>query len=602
MKKHSLKSSLYRVFSISVLMPCMVISLIMFCFFNIQLLNSYKTNNRIILQTVINHLDSSLEETGRFFMQYLVDTNISDFYNYVNRYVIDASEENLNHYIRNSAEYRVSLNNYLTISDSNHKGIGFFPEKANKNNLFFLQKYRGFIIRYDKEETAMKDLRSQLSGVPLGKELFLSGSLMNGCEDYQEEDTVFTIVRPVNHLESAKRQGYVFLEISRKLFSDLSREVTLPKGAGLVIYFPDGTPAYATEEKFIDRENWGDKEMEQMGKRVHIEKKTYYLYGMGEKKYGFTVHYLLPRSTILREANRTNFMILLLWFGAMLIAFFIYTSLSCRISASTEKIMSYIQKYRLGDSEEDIEQVPAMSIEEFDDISLALREMTGRITDLLQKEYIWKMDQRMAEYKAMQAEINPHFFNNVMNSLQALNRMGDTKSLEKGIVNLSRMFRYTCGHGYDSNIQQECRFIESYLMLEKMRFEERISYEIQAEKGILEFPIPKLLLQPLIENAICHGMSQEGEPLRIELKVLEVKAKNGMAFVWITVANDGIPYREKEIWSSNRVGISNVRNRLFITYPDSFLWYDRKGRFRTVCNLLIAKDRPASFLESEMKR
>ncbi|MFQ6959629.1 MAG: sensor histidine kinase [Clostridium sp.] len=240
-------------------------------------------------------------------------------------------------------------------------------------------------------------------------------------------------------------------------------------------------------------------------------------------------------------------------------------------------------------------------IEEFSEISLAMTEMTERITDLVQHEYIWKMNQQMAEYKAMQAEINPHFFYNVMNSLQALNRIGDTKNLEKGILNLSRMFRYTCEPGYDSSIQKECQFIESYLMLEKVRFEERLYYDIQVEEGLWDFSIPKLLLQPLIENAMLHGMPKDGNSLSILLEVCQIESKNGEAFVWIKVANDGIPYKEKDISTKDRVGITSVRDRLFITYPDSFFWYERKGRFQTVCNLLIAKEEKLSLGEREDK-
>ena len=359
----------------------------------------------------------------------------------------------------------------------------------------------------------------------------------------------------------------------------------MPEGAGLTIYFPDGTPAYATDELFVGKTDFAAGTGETMGKRVRIGGKTYYLYCM-EERYGFAIHYLLPQSAILKEANRTSLVILSFWFLAMVAAFFIFMNLSRRISVSTGAIMTYIRKYRLADKNNG--QMPPMQIEEFADISLALREMTERITDLVQHEYIWKMNQQMAEYKAMQAEINPHFFHNVMNSLQALNRMEDRKNLEKGIVNLSRMFRYTCESGYESNILKECRFIESYLILEKIRFEERLHYEIHVDKRLEEFMIPKLLLQPLVENAMQHGMPPDGSRMRIVLRVEEIRSGNCGSFAWIMIANDGIPYEEKAVCDGGRVGIVNVRERLFITYPDSFFWYDRKGEYQTVCNLLIA--------------
>ena len=78
--------------------------------------------------------------------------------------------------------------------------------------------------------------------------------------------------------------------------------------------------------------------------------------------------------------------------------------------------------------------------------------------------------------------------------------------------------------------------------------------------------------------------------MRIVLHAEKVKSGNGEAFVWIMIANDGVPYEEKAVYDGGRVGIVSVRERLFITYPDSFFWYDRKGEYRTVCNLLIAME------------
>ena len=84
MKKHSLKASLYRVFAGSVFMPFIVISLILLFFFNYQILDGYKTSNRITLQIIVNHLHSSLKNSERFFLQYVFDDSISRFYQYVN--------------------------------------------------------------------------------------------------------------------------------------------------------------------------------------------------------------------------------------------------------------------------------------------------------------------------------------------------------------------------------------------------------------------------------------------------------------------------------------------------------------------------------------
>lgn len=583
MKRYSLKKSLYRIFAGSVFIPFVLISMIVSVFFHNQSIGNYKDNNQIILQSIISHMSSSLESTERIFFQYVFDMDISNFYRYVNNNDIDDSEEKLYKYFRYSSKYRSAMNNYLTIFNTYVKGIGFVTENKRKINCFYLGKYSSDIIQY---EITVQNLRK----LSLREMMFLSGSIMNDCEEYHQSERIFTMIHVNNHLDSATRQGYVFLEVSDSLFSDLLREVSLPEGGGLTIYFPNGTSAYTTEERFLFDEAALTEIRNVSGKSVKIEGERYYVFSMQEEQYGFLICYLLPQSTILAQATASSLVIICIWCCAILVSFFIYGQLSKRISVSTEKIITYIRKYRLEDNRDNRMLLSGMPIDEFDAISKSLVDMTDRIGTLVQREYIMKMNQQMAEYKAMQAEINPHFFNNVMNSLLALNRIGDTKKLEYGILNLSRMFRYTCEHDYESTVLQECDFIESYLMLEKVRFEERLNYQIYVEESLEDFPIPKLLLQPIIENAMHHGMPQDGSTLTIMVNVSSVDSRDGKNFVWIVIANDGTPYIKEEILGNSRVGITNVRERLNITYPNSFFWYDRKGHFQTICNILIYKE------------
>lgn len=591
MKKRSLKFSLYIVFALSALMPFFLISIVITHFFNGQILSSYKINNGIILQSVTSHLNSQMQNSERFFLQYLFDTNISRFYHSVNNRDYDSSQENLYQYIRDSSKYRSSLNNYLTAFNPYHSGVGFIPVNANKDTCFFLNKYGNNIIIYPTDTLKSQSWYQNLPELALGEVLFLQGSIMENCDEYENSEPVYTMLRPINHLETASRQGYVFLEVTNTVFSDITGKISLPKDSGLGIYFSDGSAAYYTDKKFLFSKEEVRNNSTAMGEKKMIDGKLHYVYAMKDEKYDFYVYYLLPYSTLLKQANHSSLFILMVWVISMLVSFFIFMRLIKHISASTNKIMDYIKEYRLGEQNENRKQLPQMPVEEFNDISLALSEMTDRITALVQHEYIGKLNQQMAEYKALQAEINPHFFNNVMNSLLSLNRIDDKKNLEKGILSLSRMFRYTCEHGYDSNLIQECRFIENYLMLEKIRFEERLHYQIDIEFQLEEITIPKLLLQPIVENAMHHGMSPDGKPLHIHIHICEVKSCQQGNFIWISIANDGIPYQKEELLKNDRVGLSNVYERMRINYPDSFMWFEQKGTFNTICNLLIRADR-----------
>jgi LytS/YehU family sensor histidine kinase len=117
-----------------------------------------------------------------------------------------------------------------------------------------------------------------------------------------------------------------------------------------------------------------------------------------------------------------------------------------------------------------------------------------------------------AEYRALQSQIQPHFMYNVLNGFVALNRSGDRGALESSLHALKDMLRYTIEHGQRATVSEEFAFLELYCRLQKLRFEERFSYGFELGEGAAPLPIPKLLVQPLLENAVIHGIEPSTRP------------------------------------------------------------------------------------------
>lgn len=585
MKRKSLKKSLYRVFMLSVILPFVTISILISFFFYNQLYENYLKNNHIILQTLTNYVESSIDNLQQVFLQYLFDTNISKFYRYVSKNDIYASEKNMYNYIRYSSKYRSSLNNYFTTYSSYYKGIGYIPK--DKEDIFYLVRYGSNLIHYQDENIRNRKYYRELTELPLGDIMFFDANMLEGCQEYEYKENTFYMLRCINRIETATKQGYIFLEVDDSIFSDVTCDVSVPKGGGISMYFPNGEIAYSMGSKFELDKDQVDSLKNIMGKAVRINGTDYYIYSQCDKQFGITIFYFLPQSTILREALQVSESVILIWFFSLLAAFLIFIKVSQQISKSTERIIESINMYQPriqmndGDNRE-------YEIKEFNDISKALINKNERIEYLLEHEYIWKMNQQAAEYRAMQSEINPHFFYNVMNIFQALNRLEERQKLNDGIINLSKIFRYTCNGENNSTIEKECRFIEQYLELEKLRFEERFEYRIKIKEEVGNVSIPKLLLQPLIENAIRHGMPSSGK-LLIVINADFLSAKDQTRLVWISIANDGIPFERENLYGENHVGIKNVEERLRIAYPDSVLWFARSDEFGTICNILISQ-------------
>lgn len=129
-----------------------------------------------------------------------------------------------------------------------------------------------------------------------------------------------------------------------------------------------------------------------------------------------------------------------------------------------------------------------------------------------------------AQLDAMQARINPHFLYNALNSIAELSRIDASRTEEMALA-LSSLFRYNVNREGNvfSNISEEIEMVKLYLFVEKQRFNEKLNYLIEVDENILEVEIPKFLLQPLVENAVKHGISKINNNgfIKIEIKKAE---------------------------------------------------------------------------------
>jgi two-component system, LytTR family, sensor histidine kinase AlgZ len=193
---------------------------------------------------------------------------------------------------------------------------------------------------------------------------------------------------------------------------------------------------------------------------------------------------------------------------------------------------------------------------------------------------------REAELKALKAQVNPHFLFNSLNSISALTSSDPAKAREMCIL-LGDFLRRTLGLGEKSAIplEEEMSLIHAFLAVEQTRYGARLHMEENVAKDALAVDVPPLLLQPLVENAIAHGIANlvEGGWIR-----LDVGCENGS--VSIVVENLFDP--EAPARRRNGVGLANVRQRLEARYGNraSFAAKGEGDRFRVAITLPVEKE------------
>ncbi|MEI7596080.1 MAG: histidine kinase [Bacteroidota bacterium] len=168
-----------------------------------------------------------------------------------------------------------------------------------------------------------------------------------------------------------------------------------------------------------------------------------------------------------------------------------------------------------------------------------------------------------AELLALQSRINPHFLYNSLNSIASLAAVNASKT-EQMAVNLAKLFRYNLNKGNElmTTVKQELEMVKVFLDIEKQRFGERLDYQVEVPEALMNLQIPTFLLQPLVENAIKHGISKITERGIIKIKI-EQENNN----IFIKVFDNG-PCFENELITG--YGLQNIFDKLTMVYKENY--------------------------------
>lgn len=198
-------------------------------------------------------------------------------------------------------------------------------------------------------------------------------------------------------------------------------------------------------------------------------------------------------------------------------------------------------------------------------------------TQTLMAEQLHSHEQkRLNEWKVLQAQIKPHFLYNTLDSIIWMSHAGKNAQVVEMTSALAQLLRNSIGSGKEIiTLSEELRHVESYLVIQKMRYNEKLQYELDIDPTTADCTIPRLVLQPLVENAIYHGIKvkEEGGTIRIaamldEDRLLATVEDNGPGMSPEQLAHI---FEEKEgDESSSKIGVYNVNERLRIYFGEDF--------------------------------
>jgi len=330
----------------------------------------------------------------------------------------------------------------------------------------------------------------------------------------------FLVARAIRSTPDGKVLGVVLIEESIKALSKIVGEVNI--GGNSMLFITDETgnlqfsnnPA-GTDELFS--EVVGDSKMrkkvfeaeEKNNSRLMIKNEPYLIVSSTSSYSKWKAISLIPVEEFKKDSDalkKISYFICILSLGVCILISIFFSYLIFRPIVSLRRAM---EKVEGGDLTVELH---VNSNDEIGQLRKGFNRMVGKLNELIHREYNSKILMKQAQLDSLQSQINPHFLYNVLDSirLEALNKEAD--NVADMIKILGDMFRYSISkEGNIVRIAEEVKNIENYITLQKFRYDERISVKFDIPSELLEYRILRLILQPIVENAICHGLEPKME-------------------------------------------------------------------------------------------
>ena len=194
--------------------------------------------------------------------------------------------------------------------------------------------------------------------------------------------------------------------------------------------------------------------------------------------------------------------------------------------------------------------------------------MVDRVEELLQEQYTLGQEKVQAELRALQSQINPHFLYNTLDMIGWMSQKKESENIRSVVQAMSRFYRLTLSKGKDIVlIRDEVEMCEAYMEIQKRRYKGRICYEVEVDEDILDCLIPKITLQPFLENAIIHGINEKEDGRG--MVILNGWMEDGRITLSVTDDGEGMTQEDKgKSHQGSHYGLTNIEHRLKLFFGE----------------------------------
>ena len=286
--------------------------------------------------------------------------------------------------------------------------------------------------------------------------------------------------------------GYMAIGIDARKYTELCEAALEEEDDKIIVLNAEGDKLLScgnmtaeAEESFIQEAAERSLIKKKSGVFPYLDEIVYFQKDEGS---GQTVCLFVPKSSIKRQLMNIGSTTALMMFGVIIGLFPVLSFVSNIVTKPLKKVNIAMGKFREGDFEQ---QVAVETQDEVGEVAVCFNQMVTDIKKLIDEKYIMEIREKESELTALQAQINPHFLYNTLDSLYWQAQEADNEEIAENILALSNLFRQVLGAGKSiTTVEQEFELVKEYLTVQKMRFTKRMHFELDVEEAILGEKIP----------------------------------------------------------------------------------------------------------------
>ncbi len=403
-----------------------------------------------------------------------------------------------------------------------------------------------------------------------GEEVITSSHVQNMVRG--EYKWVVTLSQGIKNANTGKIEGILFIDLNYRSISSLCEKISLGSKGYVFILDENGKIIYHPKQQLL----YSGVQKEEISKILQ-NKTGSFTTEEGERLYtisksnttGWTVVGVAYLKEMMEKSNRTQRVYILLAIGLIGAASIVSMFLSNTITRPIRELRASMKKVEDGNLE--IQLLNPDYSNEIADLIYSFNIMIGRIKQLVQRNMAEQKEKRKSELRALQAQINPHF---LYNTLDSIIWMAESSKMSEVILmtsSLAKLLRRSISNQEEFvKVADEIDYVNEYLKIQKMRYHDKLDYVIEIDENISHIPVAKLIVQPLVENAIYHGIKvKEGKGL---IRITGVK-EEGKTVIKVSDNGAGMDqeallhlFEEKKIEDTRKVGVLNVHRRIQLYY------------------------------------